>query len=120
MRGKRLWKFALVMVGLCICCLGFSWWRLQSLKGAKSLLPYPAAWDQIQVGDSQTDAVRKCPDKHQEFHYAKGNFYYDNHFYGFWSMYIVYDSANKVQAKRFTLRIGTKEIFHDFRYGEGA
>jgi hypothetical protein len=81
------------------------------------LLPYSAAWDQIQVGDTKVDARRKCPEKHQERHYAKGEFYYDDHFYGFWKMLIEYDSSERVQAKRFSLCIGAKEFYKVYYYG---
>jgi hypothetical protein len=118
MRISRLWKAVSVVVGLAIAYFVASLLCLRTLSGASSLLPYNAAWDQIHVGDTEAEAARKYPGIHQELHSEKGDFCFDEHFYGSWTMQIVYDASDKVREKRFILRIGTKQNFKAFFYGE--
>jgi len=117
MRIPRFKRVALLVVCLAIVCLVVSLLCLQTLSAARLVLPYSSTWDQIHVGDTEAEAARKCPGIYQELHDVKGDLCYDEHFYGSWTMQIVYDGNDKVREKRFTLRIGTKKTFKVFFYG---
>jgi hypothetical protein len=123
MRYAPSFKKELLAVGIVAICLGMCLLCLQTLSGARCLLPYNTAWDQIHVGDTRSDVDRKCPDKQNASFNERGDNYYDERFYGYWKMYIEYDASSKVCAKRFWLYIGKRypsRLYKVFTYGADA
>ena len=122
MRVRRTLKpvlfAALVAIAAIIITAVIALPRLHTFSFARSVLPYPTAWDQIREGDSVAEVTVRCPDHHTEGFKRKGrSWYYDRHLYGFWSMYVVYDAEDRVQSKRFRLRLGTRQFYRDYVYG---
>jgi hypothetical protein len=105
-----------VTIAIVVAC-AFMLPQLSSLSFAQSILPYPRAWDRIQRGDSLEAVTATCPDRHSEHFNLNGKgFYHSVHLYGSWRMYVAFDSNDRVESKRLTLRIGTRQLYKQYDY----
>jgi len=88
---------------------------------AAVIRPYtapPKAWSQIHIGDSAGQVRAMRPSVDQYLHDIKGDFCYRPLVLGYWRLWIIYGDDDRVSKKYCFLRLGTRNYFKDFEFGD--
>lgn len=106
----------LSVVLIVVCGLLAVAYEMGDLSRARSLFPYPAAWDQVKVGDSAATAAAKCPKLDQSQHAVAGDTCRAQAKAGWWTLHLAYDDKGRVREKRFVYSLGSTRALKEFEF----
>lgn len=84
----------------------------------RAYLVPPHAWSQIHIGDSAAQVRATWPAVFSDLHDVKGDFCYRPLFLAHWRLQIVYGADDKVAAKYYVLRVGTRDCYKEFNFSD--
>ncbi len=113
-----------IVIGVCLsvllvllCGLIAVTYEMSDVSRARSIFPYPIAWDKVKVGDPKAAVAGECPNIDQSQHGVSGDVCRAKSRWGWWTLRLAYDDKDRTREKRLSYTLGSGDtVLKEFEF----